>query len=249
MSPNDDLLERLAGEYVLGTLRSGARRRFERWMQQRPALRVRVEDLQIRLAPWAGELEPRSAPQETWQHLETRLFGAAPPHVARAAAHAERRWTGRLAAAWAGVATLALAALAGVLVLAPETVVSPEALALRTQQLPASYVAVLSDAEGRPTLVASAARHARRMELKVLRPIPAAPGTQWVLRGRTAGGETVLLGRIDLQARSRIALAGTAEEQLSRLASLSVNAEPDGASAPAAPTRVALLQGPCVKVW
>jgi len=245
MNPNDDLLERLAGEYVLGTLRGGARRRFERWMQQRPALRERVDALQIRLAPWAAELEPRSAPPQTWQRLETRLFGASPAP----APHAVRRWTGRLAAAWAGIATLALAALAGVLVLAPETLISPETLALRTQQLPASYVAVLSDAEGRPTLVASAARHARRMDLKVLRPVPAEPGTQWVLRGRTASGETVVLGRIDLQARSRIALAGTAEEQLSRLASLSVTAEADGAAAPAAPTRVALLQGPCVKVW
>jgi anti-sigma-K factor RskA len=166
-----------------------------------------------------------------------------------ASAHKTRGWGWRLSAAWAGVATFALATLAGVLVLAPERLVSPEDLALRTQQVPASYIAVLSDTQGRPTLVASAARHARRMDLKVLRPVPAEPGTQWVLRGRTAQGEDVVLGRIDLATRSRIALAGTAEQQLSKLAFLSVNAEPEGVAPPAAPTRVALLHGPCVKVW
>ena len=70
-----------------------------------------------------------------------------------------------------------------------------------------------------------------------------------MLWGHTAQGERVTLGRIDLAQRSRIELAGTAEQTLSKLATLSVSAEPESAALPAAPTRVALLQGPCVKVW
>ena len=150
------------------------------------------------------------------------------------------------------LATAALAALVGVVVLAPERLVSPEKLALRTQQVPAAYVAVLSDAQGRPTLVASAARHGRLLDLKVLRPTAGMPGTQWVLRGQTAQGEKVVLGRVDLGARSRLELKGTAEQELSKLATLSVTVEPEGAPLapePTSPTAVALLQGPCVKVW
>ena len=242
MKLNDaDLLERLAGDYALGTLRGAARRRFERHMQQRPELRERVERLQQRLAPMASLLPAQSAPSHTWDRIEARLFGAASPAP-------RRGWAWRLAASWATVASLALMVVGGVLWLAPEQLVSPETLARRTQQVPASYMAVLSDPQGRPALVASAARHARRMDLKVLRATPPEPGTQWLLWGHTAQGERVALGRIDLAVRSRIELAGTAEQTLSKLATLSVTAEPEGA-APPAPTRVALLQGPCVKVW
>jgi len=237
----NDLLDRLAGDYALGTLRGGARRRFERQMQQRPELRERIERLQQRLAPMASLLSAESAPAHTWDRIEARLFGA--PAAPR------RGWAWRIAATWAAVASLGLMAVAGVLWLAPEQLVSPETLARRTQQVPASYMAVLSDGQGRPTLVASAARHARRMDLKVLRATPAEPGTQWVLWGHTDQGERVALGRIDLAVRSRIELAGTAEQTLSKLATLTVTAEPASAAPPPAPTRVALLQGPCVKVW
>ena len=243
MKPSDGLLDRLADEYALGTLRGGARRRFERWMQDRPALRQRVERMQARLAPLASRLPAASAPAQTWERIEQRLFGAAAaPAVAR------RGWFWRFAAVWATVASVALLTLGGLLLLAPERLVSPETLALRTQQVPAAYIAVLSDTHGRPALVASAARHATLMDLKVLRPTPATPGTQWLLWGHTAQGERVALGRIDLATRSRIQLAGTAEQTLSKLATLSVSAEPADTT-PAAPTTVALLHGPCVKVW
>jgi anti-sigma-K factor RskA len=237
---SDDLLDRLAGDYVLGTLRGGARRRFERELQQHPALRERVERLQHRLAPMASFVPPESAPAHTWPRLEARLFGASAPR---------RGWAWWLAAAWATVASVALMVVSGVIWLAPEQLVSTETLARRTQQVPASYMAVLSDAQGRPALLASAARHAKRMDLKVLRPTPPEPGTQWVLWGHTAQGERVSLGRIDLATRSRIELAGTAEQTLSKLATLTVTAEPESSTPPATPTRVALLQGPCVKVW
>ncbi len=236
----DDLLDRLAGDYALGTLRGGARRRFERQLQQHPALRERVERLQHRLAPMASFVRPESAPAHTWPRIEARLFGASAPR---------RGWAWRLAAAWATVASVALMVVSGVIWLAPEQLVSTETLARRTQQVPASYMAVLSDAQGRPALLASAARHAKRMDLKVLRPTPPEPGTQWVLWGHTAQGERVSLGRIDLATRSRIELAGTAEQTLSKLATLTVTAEPESSTPPATPTRVALLQGPCVKVW
>lgn len=240
--PRPELRDQLAGEYVLGTLRGPARRRFERWLREHPVLRERVQAWEHKLVPMAAALPPRPAPANTWDGLEARLFGA-PATVTRRGS-----WAVRVATAWAAVATLSLATVAGMVWLTPERLVSPDTLAQRTQKVPASYVAVLSDAQGQPALVVSAARHANVLELKALRPGEAPPGTRYALWAHTEGGRAFLLGRIDLQARDRIVMTGSAEQTLSKVATLSITAEPAQVE-PLRPTQVALWAGPCVKVW
>jgi anti-sigma-K factor RskA len=245
MKLGPDALDKLAGEYVLGTLRGGARRRFEGWMRAQPALAARVAVWERRLVPMSAVLPPRPAPPGTFDAIERRLFGAPAP----AAAPAPSRWPLKLAGAWAAFSTLALAAVVGVLVVAPERLVSPDTLAQRTGRVSAAYTAVLSPAEGPPALVASAARHSDQLDLKVLRAPPAPPpGTRHVLWAHAADGRRFALGVVDLRARARVTMAGTAEQLLSNVATLSVTAEPDG-TLPAQPTQVAVLSGPCVKVW
>lgn len=242
MTPHPDTLDRLAGEYVLGTLRAGARRRFQHWMRSDPALSARVAEWERRLVPMSAVLPPRPAPAGTWEAIERRLFGTA-------AAAGPPRWKLGLATAWAALSTLALTAVVGVLVIAPERLVSPDALAARTGKVTASYTAVLSPPDGPPALVASAARHSDRLDLKVLRaPPPAPPGTRYVLWAHAADGRRFPLGRVDLAARTQVTMAGTAETLLSNVATLSVTAEPSQAEL-MQPTQVALLSGPCVKVW
>ena len=193
--------------------------------------------------PMSAVLRPRPAPAGTFEAIERRLFGAPPPP-----ARSPRRKLS-LAGAWAALSTMALAAVVGVLVIAPERLVSPETLAQRTGRLTASYTAVLSPPDGPPALVASAARHSNQLDLKVLRAPPAPPaGTRYVLWAHAADGRRFALGPVDLAARTRVTMAGTAEQLLSNVATLSVTAEPAGTE-PARPTQVALLSGPCVKVW
>ena len=70
---NPALQEKLASEYVLGTLRGGARRRFEQWLRQDAALRMVVGKWEGHLLPMA-ELTPAvTAPPAVWPALEKRL--------------------------------------------------------------------------------------------------------------------------------------------------------------------------------
>ena len=73
-----DLVDRLAGEYALGVLRGGARKRFEALARQDERVREAIESWQARIGALT-ELAPGVAPPSTaWEGVERRLgFGAA----------------------------------------------------------------------------------------------------------------------------------------------------------------------------
>lgn len=99
-----ELAQRLAAEYVLGTLRGPARRRFEHLLPAHPALREAVAQWQAKLAPLAASVEPVEPGPQAWSRLEQRLFPPAP---------APEPWWRRLGPwrAFGGLATAALVAL------------------------------------------------------------------------------------------------------------------------------------------
>ena len=68
-----DETEALAAEYVLGTLDSESRARFDRDMVADPALRKLVAQWERRLAPLADGVPPAEPPAGLWSKIESRL--------------------------------------------------------------------------------------------------------------------------------------------------------------------------------
>jgi anti-sigma-K factor RskA len=71
-SGNRELVDRLAAEYVLGTLRGQARRHFERWLVS-PQVKAIVNTWEGRLAPFEPALLQVTPPPDAWQGIERRL--------------------------------------------------------------------------------------------------------------------------------------------------------------------------------
>ena len=215
-----DRADRLAAEYVLGTLQGPARRRFEHLLAAHPALRDAVAQWQARLAPLADSVAPVAPPDRVWSGIEARLFAAAAQPAA-----APLPWWRRLGPwrAFSGIASVAVVAL---LVIgqqlppaAPPVVVLLAANPQVAQALQARFVASLS-ADGRalvlrpidaPPLTAQQA-----LELWAV-PAAGAPRSLGLVR---ADGATTLL-------RSRL---------LGDTAAFAVSVEPTGGSPTGAPT-------------
>jgi anti-sigma-K factor RskA len=94
-----ELPDRLAAEYVLGTLTGGARRRFDALLPAHPALRQAVSGWERRLLPMALKAETVQPAPRVWSAIEGQL-GWTPP--AKASSLRLRFWQ-----AFAAVATVA----------------------------------------------------------------------------------------------------------------------------------------------
>ena len=143
-----DLADRLAAEYALGTLRGGARRRFEALLTAHPVLRQATRDWQARLMPLADALPPDPPSPAVWARVEQRLFAPAVSPAPQRVGWWQRLglWQGA-----AGLATMAALALALVLVQpqpAPTVVVMAANAQAGAGAIPASFVASVS-ADGR----------------------------------------------------------------------------------------------------
>ena len=71
---NKTLADALAAQYVAGTLRGAARRRFETLLPGHPALRAAVADWQARLMPLTAVIEEQTPPDHAWARIAQRLW-------------------------------------------------------------------------------------------------------------------------------------------------------------------------------
>ena len=75
MTPQEhpEIVDPLAAEYVLGTLRGPARRRFEKWRATTPLVQERCRFWEENLMRLATGLRPIRPPAHVWQGIRTRL--------------------------------------------------------------------------------------------------------------------------------------------------------------------------------
>ncbi len=71
-----ELQSRLAAEYVLGTMRGGARRRFEEYLRDSQTLRIAVSQWETRLMPMADQVPPVTPPDRVWKKIVGRVSGS-----------------------------------------------------------------------------------------------------------------------------------------------------------------------------
>jgi anti-sigma-K factor RskA len=236
-------LERLAREYALGTLAGPARRRFERLLRQAPAAARAVGAWQERLNGLAGAVPAMQPSESLWRALEQRLFTSSP----RVAPERPLQWLRSLLSVRALGAVLAGAFLCALLLRLQPGLIGMEP---QSDVLPQSYVGLLTDAAGMPTVLASSKRHGRLMTVKLLQPVDIPAGSVAQLWALPADGSAAFpVGVVPGSGTASVALADTSEKLFFNVSRLAVSIEAAPARAGDKPSGDFVLSGHCVKLW
>lgn len=239
--PTSELIDRLAADYVVGTMKGGARRRFEAAMQADAAVARAVMRWQERLLPLDAGVPPLLAGDALWSRIERQAFGAA---ASAPSASAARPWWQRLFGA-VPAGALAFGLLLGSL--GPG--LYEQLLGERSEtQLPESYVGVLATADGRTGLIVSSLRRGRVVDFKQVTPVTVPPGQTLYLWTLDAKGQAQAVGPMPQGGFVSVPLAQSAEQLFQRAVELAVSLEPVG-STPAQPGSAYVYRGLCGKLW
>lgn len=230
-----ETIDRLAGEYALGTLAAPARRRLETLMQQRQDIAQAVWSWHERLGGVLAAQRPLPVDPDGWQRLERRLFAA--PQTAASKPTLWSRWLSPLPAG-----ALALGLLLG-------SVLGPLWEASRSStQLPESYVGVLANAEGQPGLIVSSLRKGLTVDLKQVSRVDVPAGQTLFLWTIDQAGQVKPVSAIPNGAYVSAPLSRPAEETFFPAVELAVSIETAGET-PAQPTGPFVYRGLCGKLW
>jgi anti-sigma-K factor RskA len=245
------LLDHLAASYALGTLRAGARRRYKGLLKQRADLRLLTAQWQERVHGLAASVPPVQPSARVWRNIQNQIQPKPQATPARAAAPAKPggwwSWLSGTGLVGAGFAAAMLMVL-----LQPLSFISVDRIAQQAEKLPQSYVGLLLDENGAPTVLASSVRQGKTLTIKMLKALPTAPGTQLRLWALPTEGAPFLVGVIPpnmaVRTNAEIALADTSEKLFAKVPKLIVTTE--SVNAPATtPQGTPVLSGHCVKLW
>ena len=213
-----ELADRLAAEYVLGTLTGGARRRFDALLPAHPALRRAVAGWETRLLPMALKAEPVRPAQATWASIEGKLGWRAP---------ADRSTSSLRLRFWQGFAALAT--------------VAAVVLGTSTPRVPteAPMIVVLHATKGSETIVAGLSPDHKQLSIQPLQKVALTSDQSLELWALKKDGPPASLGVIasdKLTALSKKSLPADTK-------GLAVSLEPLGGSPTGAPTGPVLFVG------
>ena len=224
-----DLADALAAQYVAGTLRGRARRRFEALLPSHPALQAAVRQWQLRLMPLTGVLPPQAPPARVWQAIERRLWPAA-------VVAPQPSWWARLAL-WRGLSAMASVAVVtlAVLLASPPPALAPVVVVLASTGADAGTAGII---------VASFSGDGRALVTRPLQPVNLQADRVFELWSVPPEGSPRSLGLISSSGvtvlqRHKLPAAvlrgGTA--------ALAVSIEPPGGSPTGAPTGPVVFAG------
>ncbi|SDM88231.1 anti-sigma factor domain-containing protein [Polaromonas sp. JS666] len=245
---NPALMEQLAASYALGTLRGGARRRFEALARDNATLRAAALVWQSRLASVA-ELQPQAAPSPAvWTRIENLVRAdkeARAMQAARGAAPAAGGWWASLGL-WRGMSAAgALAAVLAVVVgLNVNSRLSGQVgeLSARLTATPEiEYVAVLTDDKASASLLVTFDPKNKTLVLKRVGGFREQADKSLELWALPPGAAPKSLGVLNADPVVRLAAAGTDMRQVPTLA---ITLEPKGGVPPGSgPTGPVLFKG------
>ena len=230
---NPQLRDKLAAEYVLGTLRGRARDRFVALLRYDYDLRRIVAAWEARLTPLAAAAGEIAPPARVWQAISRRIGSA------RGAG-----WWENLAL-WRG---LAVAGTSFALILAMFAGMAPR------PEPPMAMVAVMNDDKGQPAMVVSwppmKAMRDPHIRIKVVQAHPVMePGTSWEM-WMLPGGKAapVSLGLITTDRDQVMKVNPALVHKMGDAWGIAMSVEPARGSPTGAPTGPVIFKGQCVKI-
>ena len=226
-----ELSERLAAEYVAGSLRGPARRRFEALLPAHPVMRQAVREWQTRLMPLTVSVEPQAPPAAVWDRIEASIGGGS---LAARPAPAAPSWWQRLAL-WRGLAAFATVAAVslGVLLARPQPAQPPIVVVLNATGATADGAVVPA------TFVASISGDGRSMVTRPIARVSLQASRALELWAVPAQGAPRSLGLVSAQSATVV----RRERMLDNADALAVSLEPPGGSPTGAPTGPVLWAG------
>lgn len=230
---NPQLRDKLASEYVLGTLRGRARARFQSLLKYDAGLRQLVAEWEQKLTPLAaaaGEIEPNA---RVWRKIAARISGST-----------KAGW-------WASLALWRSLAVAGTaLTLALGVFIGSRP----APEPPMAMVAVMSDERAQPAMVVSwpppNARRDAYIRVKIIQDHPTmAANTAWEL-WLLPGGKAapVSLGLVGLEENQILKLSPEHAGMMDKAGGMALSVEPAGGSPTGAPTGPMIFKGQYVRV-
>lgn len=245
-----ELTERLAAEYVLGTLAGGARRRFAAWMIEDAALRRTVAEWEERLTPMASAITEARAPAALWSRIAAEIAPAKPVSASWWESLAFWRSFGLTASAVA-------AALAVFIGMRPPQVVEHTQVVERDVPMRVSdganpwqpsYVATLTDSSGKTMLMVYIGRKSDELWIKYEgENMPSSTSLQ--LWGMDEDGQPKSLGLIGGKGKHVMKLPVIADKSIAQYKALAVSMEPAGGSKTGMPTGPVMFRGRCHNFW
>lgn len=251
-----ELVDRLAADYVAGTLRGGARRRMEQVAAHNPMVAAALADWATRLLPLFEEVDPLAPRPGLWRRIASNLPvsnhptarpagpGQQAPRPGASGRSAVGAWVGGILA---GVLGLGLTLTLTGQLPAPWRAPAPQG---QSTLLPDSYVGVLATADGKPGLIVSSLRRGRELEIKTLAPVEVPAGQTLVLWRIDAQGQVAAIGPVPKGKDKvyRVPLPTEAETLFFPAVALGLSLEAQGAQ-PSAPSGPYVYQGLCGKLW